>query len=50
MKCMIQEVSSVQKIRILNAYRLYLQILYLRDITTPNGIESDNNYLIGVKI
>ena len=50
MENIFQDISSVQTLRMLNTCRSYLQILYLSDITTSNGIEMDNNYLIGVKV
>lgn len=41
--------SPLKKLTHLNSCRLYLNILYLRDMTHPDGKTINHNYLVGVK-
>ena len=50
MDSIIQEVLSTNEMRMINAYCLYLKVIYLNDITTLNDIDIDINYLIDIKI
>ena len=45
----IQHPLNMNQLRLLNAYRLQLKIIYLSDICSSKGIDIDNNYIISIR-